>query len=93
LPFGRLEGVGMRGSLFDTALMEKGMVPGCYDAPKMIKTKTVVWKKGYEDGGPSANKRMYPVRYIDHRSQSDWLVPSFLFVTLHPSSRQLTLCA
>lgn len=62
LPIGSLETVGICGSIYDTRLIKRH-IPMCYarDSARTI----LGYAKGFEDGGPDAKNRRFPVMYFD----------------------------
>lgn len=63
LPVGDFSPVGMIGTLsINTELTNN--IPGCY---KTLDNQIVGWADGYEDGGPLATEREYPVLYLEDR--------------------------
>ncbi|KAI5463527.1 hypothetical protein BGZ63DRAFT_422870 [Mariannaea sp. PMI_226] len=61
LPMGKLEDVGIPGSIRDLGLLED--LPQCYAYDSQ--NETYSWNEGYEDGGPKAPLRQFPVMFFD----------------------------
>lgn len=61
-PDGSLREVGLREKLQETDLM--GNIPKCYRVDR-VSLQIKGWQPAYEDGGPKAAKREYPVMFFD----------------------------
>lgn len=62
LPTGDLEEVGLSGQLSDTALLKQKDKPQCFTYSD---DRITGWAQGYEDGGPSVDKRSLPCLYFN----------------------------
>ncbi|KAK0724283.1 hypothetical protein B0H67DRAFT_567572 [Lasiosphaeris hirsuta] len=61
LPAGDFTEVGVEGSIYQTDLVN-GDLPACYQ----WRNGHLEWAKGFEDGGPQAHERHFPVLYFDN---------------------------
>ncbi len=66
LPLGDFRPVGFEGHINNTKLVKDGIRPNCYRRNQVNDCLELV--AGYEDGGPRAHQRMFPVLYFDGRA-------------------------
>jgi hypothetical protein len=62
LPTTDFADIGLPGTIADIGLLED--IPPCYRYNQRTK-KVTGWQQGFEDGGPLASRRQFPVMYFD----------------------------